>query len=814
MNNDTKIIPRGGPSRPAVLAPRQLVLAIAAVSCVTGPLTAPTAIAQEARILEEVIVTARRKEENAQQVPIAITALGEDDLREKNILQLEDLRSHVPSLTVSVGGSTTNSPLISLRGQRPSEILITLDPAVPLYFSEVVLSPTQGTNLSMYDLENIQVLKGPQGTLFGRNSTGGAVLFTPRRPGDELGGYVELRGGDYGQLGIEGAIDIPMGDAAALRLAGRMFERDGYQDNVADNDLRGDERFWDEESQAFRATLRLSPGDSFENISIFDTSENDMAARAPTPIAFNPDGSGGCQICPVTNSFFNSGPNEGLIDDALARQASRDWNEIETDVNAKEKVENTFFANITTWEINNNFTVKNIFGYRELKFSNHNDTDGTGLPMFGTQTEGTQSTIGVTTPSSAPQSTVDTDQYSNELQLLGMAFDNRLDWIVGGYWFNMDGSQTSPTQILPIVLQDSPKGDADNTAYSIFGEATYDLSDSFALTLGLRQTWDEREVTVSNTRRGSCLVQDPDNPGTVLPDDQCNRKEDEDFDEPTYRVVLTWTPTVTSMAYGSVSTGYRTGGFNMRGTTDLELTPFDEETVTNYEIGYKADWLFDSGMTLRTNFAVYYQDYQDIQRTQAIVASDGTFGTTTVNAADAEISGFEADIWFSPLAGLDFSVAYSYIDAEYKKWRVLDPATEEFVDQSDYRWSWVPENSLAATVRWQLPLSESLGTVALGVNYYYQDEMAADLPPDRYDIPGADNDALNASRDVDDYQTWDLRADWLSVMQSNFDLAVWMQNADDEAYGTGGLNVLDSLGWAARVYGPPRTWGASLRYRF
>lgn len=765
-------------------------------------------------MLEEVVVTARRKEENAQEVPIAITALGEEALREKNILQLEDLRTHVPSLNVSVGGSTTNAPLLSLRGQRPSEVLITLDPAVPLYFADVVLSPTQGTNLSMYDLENIQVLKGPQGTLFGRNSTGGAVLFTPRRPGNELGGHVELRGGDYDQLGIEGAIDIPMGGVAALRLAGRLFERDGYQDNVAQNDLRADERFWDEDSQAFRASLRLSPGDSFENISIFDISENDIAARVPTPLAFNPDGSGGCQICPVTNAFFNSGANEGLIDDALARQAARDWNEIETDVNAKEKVENTFFANITTWNLNDNVTVKNVFGYRELEFSNHNDTDGTGLPLFGTQAEGTQSTIGVTTPPSAPQSTVETEQYSNELQVLGVAFDARLDWILGGYWFNMDGSQTSPTQILPIVLQDTPKGDAENTSYSIFGEATYGISDSFALTLGLRQTWDEREVTVSNTRRGSCLVQDPDNPGTVLPDDQCSRTEDEDFDEPTYRVILTWTPTVTSMAYGSVSTGYRTGGFNLRGTNDLELTPFDEETVTNYEIGYKADWNFGESMTLRSNFAVYYQDYQDIQRTQATVAPDGTFGTSTVNAADAEISGFEADIWFSPIPGLNFSMAYSYIDAEYDKWTVVDPASGEFVDQSDYRWSWVPENSLAASARWELPLSERLGVIALGVNYYYQDQMAADLPPKPYNIPGADNDALNASRDVDDYQVWDFRADWSSVLQSDFDLAVWVQNADDEEYGTGGLNVLESLGWAARVYGPPRTWGASIRYRF
>lgn len=779
-----------------------------------GGLVMPVAMAQEPLMLEEVLVTARRKEENMQEVPIAITAFSNEALREKNIVQMDDLRTNVPSLGVSVGGSSTNAPIISLRGQRPAEVLLTLDPAVPLYFAEVGLSPTQGTNLSIYDLENVQVLKGPQGTLFGRNSTGGAVLFTPKRPGDELGGYLEVQGGEYNLGGVEGAIDVPLGDTAALRVGGKYLKRDGYQDNLADNNLASKEEFWDEDSKAVRVSLRFSPTESFENLSIFDWSKNDAKARVPTPLAFNPSGAGGCQICPVTNTFFNSGANEGLIDDALARQSGRDWNEIETDLDGRDEVENTFFANTTTWDINDDLTLKNIFGYRDMEQTFHQDTDGTWLPMFGTITEGDQNSIGVTTPSSALQSKVDATQYSDELQLLGVSFDNQLDWIVGAYWSNMDGSQTGPTQILPIVPQNSPNGDADNTAYGAFAEGTWGFNDQWAMTLGARQSWDEREVTVSNTRRNSCLVEDPGNPGTFLPDDQCSRKEDEDFDKPTFRGVLNWTPTVTSMAYGSVSTGYRTGGFNLRGTNDVTLAPFEEETVTNYEIGYKADWNIGEGAMLRTNFAVYYQDYEDIQKTQATLGPDGTFGTNTINIAEATISGFEADLLFSPIDSLTLTLSYSYIDAEYDEWDEYDEATDSFVDRSYRDFTWIPESSLTSGARWELPVNENLGVIALSVHYYYQDEVAVATDQTPYDIPGVNNAQLNDTIYEDSYQVWDLRMDWLEVAQSDFDLAVWGRNLGDEEYGVGGLNVLDSLGWASNVYGAPRTWGASVRYRF
>jgi iron complex outermembrane recepter protein len=810
---DNRKMPQLPQSNPTLQPRRRMVAALALAQCTLfGGLLAPLAVAQEARMLEEVIVTARRKEESLQEVPIAITAFDNETLREKNITMLDDMRTQVPSLGVSVGGSSTNAPIISLRGQRPSEVLLTLDPAVPMYFAEVILAPTQGTNLSMYDLANVQVLKGPQGTLFGRNSTGGAMILTPELPGEEFSGNLELTAGDYDLFGVKGAVDIPMGNRAAMRIAGQSVERDGYQDNVANNNLAEKERYWDEDSDAIRVTLRLDLTDSLENLTTFDWNENDMQARVPTPQAFNPSSESGCRICPVTNSLFNSNANAGLIDDALARQRSRDWNEIETDVDAREKVKNTFVANTTSWEINDAVTLKNVFGYRKMEQDFHNDTDGTWLPMFGTITEGSQTTIGVTTAKSAPQSTVEADTYSNELQLLGNAFDTRLDWIVGAYYYNLDGDQSSPTQVLPIVLQNSPLGDVKNESYAVFGEGTWSFNDQWAMTLGARQTWDKREVTVKNVSRGACSVSDEN--GNVLPLDACSRKEDEDFDKPTWRAVGKWTPDTTSMAYASVSTGYRSGGFNLRGANNFTLTPFDEETVTSYEIGYKGGFSFGDSALLRTDFALYYQDFEDIQKTQQAVGPDGSFGTTTINAAEAEISGFEANLMFSPMFGLDFNLAYAYVDTEYNEWDVINAVSGEVEDASNRPFTWIPENSVTTSVRWELPVNEEWGFMSLNASYYWQDKVYAVDATSQYTFSGIDNGPLNDTIEQDSYGVVDVRADWNSIMQSNFDLGLWVKNAGDEEYAVGGINVLDALGWSASVFGAPRTWGASVRYNF
>ena len=799
-------------------------------------------------VLEEVVVTARRRDESLQEVPIAVTALNAEYLRNENITRLDQLGIHVPSLSVSSGGPNTTSPVISLRGQRPSDVTLTLDPAVPIYFADIVVTPSHGTNLALYDLASVQVLKGPQGTLFGRNSTGGALILTPQRPGEEFGGHLETRLGNYDLVQFDGAVDLPVNDALRLRVAGTSLTRDGYQKNVADNALKGD-TFWDEDSYGVRVTMDYTPTDRLGSYTTLAYDQNKMASRIAVPQVFNHTGGLGQLTDVVFNGLLGRGvgglfdiPTEPLVDEALARQKKRSPWDIETDVKTSDDVDNIFFANNTEYRLTDHLTVKNIFGYRDLSAKTINDADGTALPMFGAQTSLTEQVT-----RNPPLGKVDGTQYSDEVQLLGDAFDQDLDWIVGAFWMKMDGSQSLPIQVLganldwptgPSPINDprvnvpwaiaqegspanSPAGDVTNEAYAIFGEGNYTINNKWSVTAGARQSWDDRSMTAKNfsfnfdTLEYGCQMRDVNN--NYLPDNACARQEDEQFDKLTWRASVNFTPMEDMLLYGSVATGYRAGGFNLRGTNNFSLQPFDPENVTTYEIGHKTDWHLWNLATMRTNLAIYSQQYDDIQKTVSGANPDtGAFETYTVNAASADINGAELEVTIAPTANLVMSVSYAYIDAGYNDY-VREVALGEFVDFSGAPFEYIPENSLTASVSYTLPLSQSIGEVIFTASAYWQDKMYSNGGGFWWPTLGWAEEDLQAALDtveVDSYTVANFRIDWSSVMGSSIDLAAFVNNAFDEEYITGGLSVPDSLGWVGATYGPPQTYGASLRYNF
>jgi iron complex outermembrane receptor protein len=790
--------------------------------------------------LEEVIVTARRREESAQDVPIAVTALDEEFLREQNITQIDELGIHIPSFRVSYGGTGTNDPVLTLRGQRPSTVTVTEDPAVPLYFAEVVITPTMGSNLSMYDLANVQVLKGPQGTLFGRNSTGGALLLTPRTPGDELAGHLEARVGNYDLIHLEGAVDLPVSDTLRFRLAGRKLERDGYQSNVADNDLREDDLYWDEDSYGLRVVMDWTPNERLSNLTTVAYDDLDTYSRIAEIQVYNSS----AQLAALYNLVHNGGfaalggPADPAIDEAVARQNRRDWQDIEADLLATETIETWFLANVTEFDLSDTLTIKNIFGYRDMDRDGTADADGTAVPLFGGRTSLTEYTTRKT-----PMGEVTGEQYSDELQLLGSSFDGRLEWIAGLYWMKIDGSESYPLQIsganpdwpaggvgVPPVdivatqgfYQNSPNADAKNEAYAVFGEGTWTFNPRWSFTLGLRQTWDDREITAKNeafntdTLVYGCAMLDKDN--QPLPDDACSRTESETFDAFTWRTSLNWSPTDDMLLYGSVATGYRTGGFNARGVNNFSLQPYDEETVLTYEIGHKTDWQLGNLAMLRTNLAVYFQDYDDIQKTvDGVNPATDNYETYVVNAAKAEIKGVEFDVTVAPTANLAINLGYAYVDAKYNEWDRDVPGFPEPLDYSRAPFVYIPEHSLTGSASYTLPLDAAVGEVTLMASAYWQDEMDTNDDPWLWpDLGWAEDDLENVLKTtvIDDYWVWNFRIDWYGVMGSNFDIAAYVNNAFDEDYVTGGLSVPESLGIVANTYGTPQLYGASLRWRF
>lgn len=765
----------------AILAP------VMAFGSLPAEAQAPTGERQpRATMLEEVVVTARRRQESLQDVPIAITALTDEFMRSNSIENFDQIRHHAPALTISSAGTGANTPVISLRGQRAAESALHLEGAVPMYMADVVLTPAAGTNMIMYDLESVQVLKGPQGTLFGRNSTGGALLFTPKRPGEEFGGYAQLTAGNYDRVGTEFGIDVPVSDKLMFRIAGKTEDRDGYQKNI----LNGEE-LWDEKSRALRLSVLARPNEKLENLLIVAWDKNDTKGLQPRLEA---------HASHLADQFG----------DDLERSLARDPMRIESDQPGQyEDVENWFVANTTEYRLGNT-TLKNIFGYRKVDLSSVYDGDGSAENFANMALDG------------RPAYT-EAEMYSNEFQVLGTALEDRLDWIVGAYYWQLKGerfsrshvnmmAQVAPGTFMPITFDNIQGGEVDNAAWAVFAQSSYKVTDRLGVTAGVRWSWDRRELDLQNNRfwydnpnptvRGRmCTVQGDD--GNLLSPDNCSKPLKDDWNSPTWLLSADYELTPGTMVYGSVSTGYRTGGFGIRATTLDEQRPFDEEKVINYELGLKADWDYRD-WSFRTNAAVYHQSFDDIQRTVSLPASDGSnaFVTMTVNAAEATIKGAELELHASAPFGLDLSLNYAYVDAEY------DQFTDQHgVDQSGHSMEWVPKTQLTATARYTLPLNPSLGDMSLQANYYHQSRQ----PTTVYTGYDPIEDRIKY---VGSYSVLNYNLDWRSVMGSNFDVSFYVKNAQDKRYGVGGLVVVDSLGVALLNYGEPRTYGASLRYNF
>jgi len=735
-----------------------------------------------ASALEEIVVTARRKEESLQEVPISIIAMSGEYLRNNNIDKFEDIQYHAPGLKITSSGTNDQEPIISLRGQRPTEAIISIEPAVHVYFNDVVISPSSGSNVSLYDLQNVQVLKGPQGTLFGRNSTGGAILFSPTKPGDELDGFVQFGAGNYNRVETEFGVNVPVSDDVQFRLAGKTVDRDGYVENLSPT---GDSDIWDDKSQALRLSSVINFTDNLENYSVISWDESDAAGRQPALAALNPGHPLG--------SFLQFMIDSGVIAD---QPGLHDPSAAETNVEDRyERVEAWFTSNTTTWTTNN-LIVKNILGYRKVEHENTLDTDGTGIPLIQTL-EG------------SPLST-EAESFSEEIQFQGKELDDRLDWITGIYFYKMDGTRLQPTQSPPGYLENT--GDIDNRSIAWLAQGSYDFSEKWSSTIGLRRSWDERNVAVGDTLNGVCLTADES--GNFLPADNCQINNSEKWTANTWLVNLNYQIAETAMAYLSVATGYRAGGFNLRGRSPQELTPFNEENVTNYEFGLKADWDL-GGMQVRTNLAAYRQDYQDIQVTTAVpgASGNGNLITITSNAAEATIDGLDLEVTLIPTDNLTLSLNYAYVDAVFDEYldtttTALDPPQPP-VDRSGSGFKHVPEHQVTATIRYRLPLDSALGDVSFQANIYYQSE---ELMLDR--SPLVDDAIEDLVRIQDAYSVQNYMIDWSSVLGSSLDLSLYLKNASDEEYIVGSQPVLAQLGTALSSYGEPRTYGLSATYHF
>lgn len=701
---------------------------------------------------EDIVVTARRVNERLQNVPLSITVVDARQLTERNVRSAFDLPNVAPGLSVQASGSGTTAQF-SLRGQ--GQTLGQSAPGVVPYFAEVPEFSTQ-----FYDLASVQVLKGPQGTLFGRNTTGGAILFSPVRPGNEWEGFITGRLGSYDRRDLEFAVGgaiVP--DKVMLRVAGQILRRDGYV-----HELTSGKRANDEHKTSFRASLILSPVEGFENYTIVERTRIDEHG-----------------VAQIFSGFRASHPLAAEFTALLANQQALGIRKLATSQPLFNKFKSNGVINTTTLDITENISLKNIFSYREFDVSRGFDLDGTTLPV-----------LDVVNPFKGY-----TKNRTEEIQLRGDF--SQLRFVVGYYDETLKDPYRLASQTVQYLqglgfLPAAGFNKGDQKTKAGFLEVTYDVTDALALTGGIRRTKDSR----SSKAQTSLLV--PGFPaGPVL-------AASGSFKATTWNASALYKINPNVSVYGAVRRGFRAGGFNPAASTP-ELLSYAPETVTDYEIGIKSFFVTEGGWKIRANVDLFYDDYKNIQR--LVLLPTVPAATYTTNAARGNVKGLDLELSVAPSPVFETSFQYAYLDTQYKDYTdfVVTPTGLVSADLSDSRFPNAPRHQFTLTPRLNMPLSNELGTVTALAALYYQTGVAFD-PANRID------GVLQPGTTVKGYAKLDLRVEWRDIAGTGLSLAAYARNVTNKKYIVGNANQLANFGTLLYTYAEPRILAMEATFKF
>jgi iron complex outermembrane receptor protein len=744
--------------------------------------------------LDEVVVTARRTEENLQSVPAAITAFSPETIRKQNIIAPQDLTGRVPSL--DIGNSTTNRNSASYNIRGLGAGFGGGDPAVVPYFAEVpTITPGPGT---FYDLQNVQVLKGPQGTLFGRNSTGGAILLEPQRPGSLFGGYAELNAGNYDYRRVQGGVDIPLiEDVLLTRVAFDINQREGFTREL-DSNLKLDDRNYN----SVRLGITYTPTAYIENYTIFDFSESDINGAGLVLTSVDPFGFG---------NFLTGG---GLTA-YLAQQNARGIRSTDHSLASYyERIETRSITNITTYDISDDYLVKLILGYRAFKQQSTNDVDGTPYVLVDYPVSPGYQTGTNAAPSQR--------QYSAELQLQGSSFEDRLTWITGVYTDDIEPwpSDTFDAISQALVVQPFITASQKKTkSTAVFASGTYDLSallQGLSVTGGVRYTRDERQLDYANylsptiipsPSSGACPAPPPAPTGVT-----CVHFEAE-FEATTWNVGVNWQATPGTLLYVASRRGYKGGGFNANSISDDTRT-FEPEFVTDVELGAKADFNL-GGSALRLNAAIYQTKFEDIQFANTQTDVNGGLRSFIQNGPKATIKGLELEGTLATPFGLTINAFYSRFDGEYDELfqntsvPTPDPNDSPLammlvtIDLSGAKFLGA-KNRAGTTVGYRHDFG-NVGVMDLTATYNWTGDQSFDQPLSTRRDPTSKQKA---------YGVLNLRAALDNVGGHPVELSAFVNNVAEEEYKTYYLGLYDSFGLSSTMWSEPRMYGVGLRYRF
>jgi len=739
---------------------------IATVMFAAVSLWASTATAADEQAFEEIVVTAQKIEQSLQEVGLSINVLSGDELAERRVEDIGDLSRHLPNVNVKNTLGATN-PVVTIRGVGLNDFNANNNPTAGVYIDEVFLASTAMMGLQLFDMERVEVLKGPQGTLYGRNTTAGTVSFVTRKPTPAFEAFVSASYGDYELFEAEAAAGGPLTEVLGFRLAAKVQDQgEGFsEDSVSGANFGAADRFawraqlaW-EPSKRVSANLNLHGGTDRSNsygIEHFGTQD---------PVTFDV-----CQ--PIL---------DGRVDPASCVDffgySDTDGDPFVGDYDLLSTVDVESYGAVLRFDAElSSLLLTSVSGYETLKRKQAEDFDASVVRSVNSTWD------------------ADIDQFSQEFRLSSTA--GRASW-VAGLFYSYDevdtaaGNQFDSRDLLLTILSTDWRQKTRSAA--AFGHAEWPLSERLSLVTGLRFTWEEKDFTGGSTDLNpdgtSCILDPGCNPGFAGPFPLTATDTSIDESDLSGKIGLNYKPSDDWLFYGSVGKGFKSGGF-FGGITfsDAELEPFEPEELIAYEIGFRGQ-LADG--KVRVDGAAFYYDYRDIQ-TFIQVSVGGLTVLRLDNVDSAEVLGFDFDVAWRAASGLTLQAGLGYVDSELG---AFDSATGPV--PAGRKLPNAPELTFNGLVEYEWALgSEHL--LRLVVDASYTDSVFKEAV--NFGYLAAEDYWLSNARLV------------YAPSNLHWELAAWVRNLADEEFVVDAFD--NGVGNGILLYGEPRTYGVTFTYRW
>ncbi len=772
--------------------------------------------------IEQLTVTARKREERMQDTPLAVSAFAGPDLQDLDVRRLDELADQVPNLAFDVSSESSQAARVYMRGVGNGDVIASDDPGVGIYLDGVYLARAQSSLLTTTDVERVEVLRGPQGTLFGKNTIGGTVNVITRKPTlDDFGGNAEVRVGNYDRVDSRLSVNVPLAaETAAARFSFASATRDGFQKNKGIGPDLDDDKLL-----AFRSQLLALPSDDIELMLSADHSIENRKPAAYKCKVSNPYGVNQTpqnrpnlaatgteyRAMPIAAIFAQqlgvnnlalqganlvTGANPFLA--ACAEDDRRDTRSVNSELTFQKDYLKTFGTQGTVaWSASEMLTLKWIGAWRRQELDARRDFDATGLRF---------ATLDVVDAGREQQ-----DQLSNELQLSGVLLGGRLNYVGGVYAFTekvtdsgFQGFTSGQTFLFPTMVgnplspivpmastSEAIRLQVNNQGVAAYGQGTYALTDRLGATLGLRVTHERKRVRrdvvcqgAGLTTSGLCLT-----PGQQLFAFEGSTRPKDVSPIATLKYELT----DAAQVYATWTRGFKSGGFNGRATNASLTRAIDDEQLTSYELGFKS--LFADNR-LRINGAVFYNVYEDIQL--SIPRIDGLL---LVNAGRAEIRGAELEVRAIALPGLELSSTLGVTNGRYTEFDhatdPTDPALPE--NPEDRALLGTPTYTMNFGASYQLPLGR-FGDLRARTDWTHVGRSGTDVVDSRILRKGKHGEL-------------DAQLGWM-MPDGLTEVVLFGSNLLDREYVANGIDFGGSFGHAALLYNAPRTYGMELRRAF